>query len=88
MTNAFFKDLHNDAFWRNDSIISADIYLTPEDLSGVATNPKVVLFDACYNGSFQDDDYLAAYYLLIGAIQSLLKAIPVTFCKTDGPLSS
>lgn len=63
LTNAFFKDLHNDAFWRNDSIISADIYLTPEELSGVATNPKVVLFDACYNGSFQDDDYLAAYYL-------------------------
>lgn len=63
LTDAFFKELHLDSFWKNDSIISADVYLTPEDLSGVATYPKIVLFNACYNGSFQDDDYLAAYYL-------------------------
>ncbi len=63
LTDQFFKDLHNPAFWREDSMQQADAFITVEELSSMKINPKVVLFDACYNGSFQENDYLAGYYL-------------------------
>ncbi len=63
LTDTFFKDLHNATYWREDSISHADTYITVEDLSAINTYPKVVMFDACYNGSFHEKEYVAGYYL-------------------------
>ena len=63
LTPAFWQELHDASYWREDSARQADLYINPEDLRDAETNASFVMFDACYNGSFQDDDYLAAYYL-------------------------
>ena len=63
LTAPFWKDLHDEAFWQADSTANADLYINPADLRGKQTRPAFVMFDACYNGSFHEDDYLAAYYL-------------------------
>ena len=34
-----------------------------EDLKELKTNPRFVMFDACYNGSFHEDGYIARYYI-------------------------
>ncbi|MDE5975871.1 MAG: HEAT repeat domain-containing protein, partial [Muribaculaceae bacterium] len=58
-----FNDFDNPEFWKADSIDRADINLYSADLHGRITNPKMVMFDACYNGSFHEDDYIAGDYL-------------------------
>ena len=63
LTTPFWKELHDDAFWQADSTSYADMYINPADLRGKETRPTFVMFDACYNGSFHESDYLAAYYL-------------------------
>ena len=46
-----------------DSIYAAnmDIFLT--DLDGYSSGARMVVLDACYNGSFNMDDYIAARYI-------------------------
>ena len=66
LTPAFFKDYKNPDFWKNDSIADADVYISTTDLKGRTTNARMVMFDACYNGSFQDSDYVAGHYLFNG----------------------
>ncbi|MDE6299541.1 MAG: HEAT repeat domain-containing protein, partial [Muribaculaceae bacterium] len=63
LTPGFFNDFDNPEFWKADSIDRADINLYSADLHGRITNPKMVMFDACYNGSFHEDDYIAGDYL-------------------------
>lgn len=65
LNDVFFKDLDSPEFWEADSTHYADEYITTEDLMKrkMVTNPKVVMFDACYNGSFHEKDYLAAHYI-------------------------
>ncbi len=63
LTHHFFRELYDTIYWQNDSIQNADLYIAPADLRGVDTYPTFVMFDACYNGSFHEPDYLAAYYL-------------------------
>lgn len=63
LTAPFWKELHDEAYWQADSTAYADMYINPADLRGKQTRPTFVMFDACYNGSFHESDYLAAYYL-------------------------
>jgi hypothetical protein len=59
----FFADLNNSEYWKADSIADADINIEAEDFHNRVTQPKVVMFDACYNGSFHEEDYIAGEYL-------------------------
>ncbi len=66
LQNSFFDSLYSKAQIRKDSIRNADIYINLSDLSHLNTYPKFVMLDACYNGSFHLNDYVAGYYLFNG----------------------
>ena len=65
VNEVFFKDLDNPLFWKTDSIHYADERIVTADLmrSNLSTHPKMIMFDACYNGSFHEDDYIAGQYI-------------------------
>jgi hypothetical protein len=46
-----------------DSTYYAEMNLYIPDLHGYTSNARVILLDACFNGSFNNDDYIAGYYL-------------------------
>lgn len=59
----FFKDYKDPSWWKADSVWDADLSISTADLKGCTTNATMVMLDACYNGSFQDDDQIGGYYL-------------------------
>lgn len=65
VNEVFFKDLDNPDFWEKDSMHYADERIVTEDFMKrkLATYPKMVMFDACYNGSFHENDYIAGHYI-------------------------
>ncbi len=46
-----------------DSLFSAGKDIVIADMEGYASGAKMVILDACYNGSFCNDDYMAAHYI-------------------------
>ncbi len=46
-----------------DSIYNARLDVNVEDLTNYTSNARMIAFDACFNGSFHLDNYLAASYL-------------------------
>lgn len=65
VTETFFKDLDNPEWWTADSTHYADERIVTEDLMkrNLKTNAKFIMFDACYNGSFHEEDYIAGQYI-------------------------
>lgn len=65
LTDKFFSELDSARFWRDDSIHYADEYIVTADFRACPrlSNPRFVMFDACYNGSFHENDYMAAPYI-------------------------
>ena len=63
LTPEFFKDLDNPEYWSNDSIEGTEINIASTELHNRVTNPRMVMLNACYNGSFHEDDYIAGDYL-------------------------
>ena len=59
----FFKEFDNPEYWRKDSIAATEINIDSEDLYNRIKNPRMVMLNACYNGSFHEDDYIAGDYL-------------------------
>ena len=45
-----------------DSVRSASVDITLPDLDGYKSGARVILLDACFNGAFLHDDYVAARY--------------------------
>ena len=46
-----------------DSIYAANMDIVLSDLDGYSSGARMVVLDACYNGSFNMDDYIAARYI-------------------------
>lgn len=46
-----------------DSIIAHDMDIHLEDIYRAKPNARFVMFDACYNGSFNNDEYIAGAYI-------------------------
>lgn len=59
----FFNALNDKNTAEKDSTTDADLYINLTDLNKISTYPKAVILDACYNGSFHLDDYVAGYYI-------------------------
>ena len=59
----FWDDYSNAEYWKKDSIAHAESYISLPDLENIVSNPTFVMFDACYNGSFQDKDQIAGRYI-------------------------
>lgn len=63
LSKAFFSRLNDPDLIRQDSIVNANASIHTVDLGKLKTNPTYVILDACYNGSFHEDDYVAGYYI-------------------------
>lgn len=63
LTPEFFKDFHNAEMVARDSadMAAKDIYA--DEFHNRITMPRFVMFDACYNGSFHEDDCIASEYI-------------------------
>lgn len=63
LTPEFFADLHKPESVKADSLFwhAQDIHTV--DLRDRSTMPCFVMFDACYNGSFHEDDNIAGEYI-------------------------
>lgn len=47
----------------SDSAFAANINITLPELKNIATQPRITIFDACYNGSFHKPGYIAGYHI-------------------------
>ena len=59
----WISDSFDKAMIEKDSIYAAEKDITTKDLDGIKINSAFVLLDACYNGSFHMDDYIAGRYI-------------------------
>ena len=48
---------------REDSLVDVHMGIVLEDVLLIAPNVRFVIFDACYNGDFREDDYIAGRYI-------------------------
>jgi len=46
-----------------DSLSDEAIDATLPDMKGYVSNARMIIFDACYNGSFHMDDYISGHYI-------------------------
>ena len=60
---SWFSNVNDKATVLADSLFAAQKDLVVTDLDGYVSGAKVVIFDACYNGCFKVDDYIAARYI-------------------------
>lgn len=59
---SWMEDALTDSVLQADSIFNAQTDLSIADLNKVSPNARMVILDACDNGSYHLDDYIAAYY--------------------------
>lgn len=57
-----------------DSLYSAQMDIHITDLNNFKPGAKIVILDACYNGAFNYDDYMAAHYLFNNGKTLVVKA--------------
>jgi hypothetical protein len=46
-----------------DSLYNLDLDIYVDDVLNITPNARFVMFDACYNGSFYEDEYIAGAYI-------------------------
>jgi hypothetical protein len=59
----FFDQENLDAKKREDSLFAANVNITLPDLIPLKFQPRVSIFDACYNASFHQTGYVAGYHI-------------------------
>lgn len=59
----FFSAKNMETFRVMDSTLQADINISLTDLRDIKPQPRVSIFDACYNGSFHQKGYVAGYHV-------------------------
>ena len=59
----FAGALNDDSLLKADSIINAETDIFASDIQNFTPNSKVILFNACYNGSFHKSDNISAAYI-------------------------
>lgn len=62
-TEEFFKKERLDSLRVSDSLFAASINIVLQDLPKIKMQPKISIFDACYNGSFHQPGYIAGYHV-------------------------
>lgn len=63
LTPEFFAQLNDPEFNKTDSIGMMEKDIEAEELHNRITMPRMVMFNACYNGSFHESDYIAGNYI-------------------------
>jgi hypothetical protein len=46
-----------------DSLLAADVNIVLSDIRKLHPQPRITIFDACYNGSFHQSGYVAGYHI-------------------------
>ncbi|MFA6769901.1 MAG: HEAT repeat domain-containing protein [Bacteroidales bacterium] len=69
VANAFDPEI-----MKNDSIADASLDITIKDLYGYKPAARFILLDACFNGSFHLDDYIAGHYIFNPGSTIVVKA--------------
>lgn len=59
----WWSGVTNPAWIEKDSLADVRMGIVLEDVSHIAPNARFVIFDACYNGDFREDDYIAGRYI-------------------------
>ena len=60
---AWCEEAFDPAFQEKDSIFNLTLDIHFDDILKITPNARFVMFDACYNGSFYEDEYIAGAYL-------------------------
>ena len=67
-----------------DSLANAESNIGLGEIVKLKSAPRVVVFNACYNGSFHDKEgYVAVCHVFNAGAQWLRRAIPSMYCKTN-----
>lgn len=64
--STWFSGADDPEMIRKDSAGEIRTGIVLEDIPGIAPNPEVVIFDACYNGDFREEKYIAGEYIFAG----------------------
>lgn len=59
----FFSSERLDSTRVGDSLLAADINIVLADIRKLQPQPRITIFDACYNGSFHQPGYVAGYHI-------------------------
>lgn len=59
----FFAPERLDSTRVSDSLLAADVNIVLSDLRNLQPQPRITIFDACYNGSFHQPGYVAGYHI-------------------------
>jgi len=62
-TEEFFNKERLDSLRVSDSLFAASFNIVLNDLPKIKMQPKISIFDACYNGSFHQPGYIAGYHV-------------------------
>ncbi len=59
----WFDDAFSPEILKKDSILNADMDIHIDDIHNTTSNVRMLVLDACFNGSFQLDQYIAGTYI-------------------------
>ncbi|WP_298647101.1 HEAT repeat domain-containing protein [uncultured Proteiniphilum sp.] len=60
---AWCEEAFDPVLMEKDSVMNASLEITVDEIIAISPNARFVMFDACYNGSFYEDEYIAGAYL-------------------------
>ncbi|SFL42195.1 hypothetical protein SAMN05216357_12228 [Porphyromonadaceae bacterium KH3CP3RA] len=60
---AWCEEAFDPVLMEKDSVMNASLEISVDDILAISPNARFVMFDACYNGSFYEDEYIAGAYL-------------------------
>jgi hypothetical protein len=71
---SWVSDAFDPAVMKKDSIDDASVDIHINDLKGYKPNARFIIFDACFNGAFQNDDYISGHYIFSDGKTVVVKA--------------
>lgn len=60
---AWCEEAFDPALLEKDSLLNTTLDITVGDILDISPNARFVMFDACHNGSFYEEEYIAGAYL-------------------------
>lgn len=60
---SWWSGVNSPEWLEKDSLTDVHMGIVLEDIPQIAPNVRFVIFDACYNGDFREDDYIAGRYI-------------------------
>jgi hypothetical protein len=66
LMSGFFAPERLDSTRVSDSLLAAGINMVLADIGTLHPQPRITIFDACYNGSFHQPGYVAGYHIFVG----------------------